>query len=243
MESGSGTAMLICSRERAVRRLRLTYLSTAVSIERERRLGGPRIFISSNFDLKWFEIAVEHERAALAARERAVAATDGSSEMGQAFNDEQKAAMVTIAASAFALDALYVKLNDLLDPASRSPAKENRIGQIVETFKLALDLGKRTQEFQASVPALFKLRDEALHFQAKPNEPQMHPTGKSNVALEAIVYRAERATEAIDLALQILTIAYSSPRVTHRAVVEWAKANAHLPDWLAETRVRRAANE
>jgi hypothetical protein len=40
----------------------------------------------SNFDTKWFQIAVVHERAAIGARERAIGSPDGSKEMAEAFD-------------------------------------------------------------------------------------------------------------------------------------------------------------
>jgi hypothetical protein len=45
-----------------------------------------QIRIRSNFDIKLFEIAVEHEREALEARARAGASEDGSNEVAQAFD-------------------------------------------------------------------------------------------------------------------------------------------------------------
>jgi hypothetical protein len=44
-----------------------------------------RFAFAANFDIKLFEIAVEHEREALEARARAGASEDGSNEMAQAF--------------------------------------------------------------------------------------------------------------------------------------------------------------
>ena len=76
------------------------------------------ITIRSNFDIKRFEVAAKHHRAAEEARARSVAAEDGSTAMSQAFDDELQATMVVVAAAAFALDALYKKLDDLLDPPS-----------------------------------------------------------------------------------------------------------------------------
>jgi hypothetical protein len=116
--------------------------------------------IQSNFDVKWFQIAVAHERVAIEARKRAMAAPVGSKEMGEAFDEELQATMVVVAAAAFAIDALYVKVDELLGPAERSSAKSSRAGRIVETFKLALDLGKLGAEWQESID----LRDELVHF-------------------------------------------------------------------------------
>jgi hypothetical protein len=58
------------------------------AIAHVRVMGEITVKISSNFDIKWFRIAVEHEQAAVEARARAVAAPDGSTEMAEAFDDE-----------------------------------------------------------------------------------------------------------------------------------------------------------
>jgi hypothetical protein len=204
--------------------------------------GGVRAFITSNFDIKWFQIAVEHERAALEARDRAEA-TEDSHEFGVAFDDELKAAMVAIAACAFAIDAMYTQLSDMLEPSQRRTFRESvkRPGRIVETFKAALELGKRGLEWQTSIPALFEQRDELVHFRGKPYEAVMHPTGKSNVSRENVTYTAEATTHAVDLTLEVLTTAYTSPRADHATLVDWSKRAAHVPEFLENE--RRAASE
>jgi hypothetical protein len=193
------------------------------------------VLLTSNFDVKWFQISLEHERAALDARDRAIAAADGSSEMGAAFDDELKAAMVAIAASAFAIDAMYTKLSDMLDPADR-PRASDRVGFIVETLKAALELGKRGHAWQSSIPGLFEQRDELVHFRGKPYESRMHPTGKSAVSRENVTYTAEAMTSAVDLAFEVLTTAYQSPRKKHAALVEWSQSAAHVPALLENER-------
>jgi hypothetical protein len=200
-----------------------------------RAQGDVQLSVTSLFEIKWFVIAVEHERAALEARARAVAAPDGSTEEGVAFEEELKAAMVAVAAAAFAIDAMYVKVHDLLEPAERAVAS-NRVGFIVRTFEVALALGGRTQPWQRRIPALIDLRDKAVHFRGLPSEPQPHPTGKSNVSLENIIYTAEKATRAVDLALEVLTTAYTSPRAKHTALAAWAAQNSHVPGSLEARR-------
>jgi hypothetical protein len=202
---------------------------------------GVTIRITSNFDTKWFQVALEHERAALEARDRAIAAPDGSGEMAKAFDAELMAAMVAIAASAFAIDALYTTLSDMLDPADRVRAKD-RVGTIVETFKVALELGRRSQKWQTSIPALFDQRDELVHFRGKPYEAMMHPTGKSNVSRENVTYTAETTAHAVDLALEVLTTAYTSPRQKHAALVKWSESAMHVPPYL-ESLHRAVAHE
>ena len=186
--------------------------------------------IRSNFDMKWFQVAAAHHRPAQEARKRAEAAEDGSPEMGLAFDDELQATMVVVAAAAFAIDALYVKMEDLLDPKERTQAKSSRAGRIVETFKIALTLGKRGAKWQQSIPDLFDLRDELVHFRAEDHPPQSHPTGKSHVSRESSFYSLEKATWAFDLAHEVLTVAYTSPRAKHTALVAWTESVAHVPE-------------
>jgi hypothetical protein len=195
-----------------------------------------RVTTRANFDLKWFQIAVAHERAAHEARRRAEAAVDGSSAMGLAFDDETQATMVVIAAAAFAIDALYVKLDDMIDPGDRCLAGRRRVGRIIETLKTSLDLGTRTVKWQKSIETLFDDRGALVHFRGVAREMQPHPSGKSDVSAESAFYTAERATHTVDLAHEVLTIAYTRPRPKYRNVVAWAESNAHVPRYVDQLR-------
>ena len=199
--------------------------------------------MQSNFDIKWFLIAVEHLRAAEEARGRALAAEEGSTEVAEAFDDETRATMVVVAAAAFAIDALYQKLDELLDESLRS--RTDRLsGRIVETFKTALDLAKRTAEWQSSIPDLFKLRRELVHFRGELHPSQPHPSGKSHVSREASVYSLERARwRPSTLAYEILTVALASPRTKHAAVVAWAESQPDTPKMLERIRQEGRSGE
>jgi hypothetical protein len=213
---------------------------TGAAIARIRVMGEIAVKISSNFDIRWFRIAVEHEQAAIEARARAVAAPDGSTEMAEAFDDELRAAMVAVAAAAFAIDALYEKVTAMLESSARPCFSQGakRPGRIVETFKVALDLGKRAAAWQSEIPRLFELRDDEVHFRASVNPSEPHPTGKSNVSRENLIYTCEEATRAVDLALEVLTAAYSSPRKQHEELAKWTESAAHVPDMLTTERER-----
>ena len=123
--------------------------------------------IQSHFEIKWLEIAIEHERTALDARDRSIAARDGSPEMGQAFDDELRA-------------------------AAFSDVK--RSGQIIETLKRALDAGKSTNSWQTAIRKLFSMRDTLVHFRSDAHETRPHPTGKADVSLENATFTVEAAT-------------------------------------------------
>ena len=105
-----------------------------------------------------------HLHAAEEARTRAAEAGT-SGEKARAEHDETQAAMVVIAAAAFCIDALHVKLDGMLIPRDRSDA-EKRVGRIVETLKLSLDLGERADRFETSIKELFDLRDALVHFRS-----------------------------------------------------------------------------
>ena len=145
---------------------------------------------------------------------------------------ETQATMVVIAAAAFAIDALYVKLDDMLDPGVRCVAKK----RVVETLKTSLDLGNRTDRWTKSIKELFDLRDELVHFRGVDREPQPHPTGKSQVSVESALYTVERAVWAVDFAHEVLTVAYKEPRPRHKALVAWAESAPHVPAHLDEWR-------
>jgi hypothetical protein len=193
------------------------------------------LLLQQNLELTWFRIAVEHEHAALEARGRAEAAIARSEDVGPAFDDEMRSAMVAIAAAAFAVDATFVKVSDLLDAAQR-PQIEQRLDRLVETLKAALQLGRRTQRWQTDIPALFRLRRQMVHFRGEATPGLLHPTGAANVSREAGTYTAEQASRSADLALEVLTVAYSSPRPRHVALVRWASQNAHVPAYLEAVR-------
>jgi hypothetical protein len=47
---------------------------------------------------------------------------------------------------------------------------------------------------------------------------------------------AEAAAEAVDLALEVLTVAHRQPRPHHADLVAWAQRDAHIPAYLEAVR-------
>jgi hypothetical protein len=109
-----------------------------------------------------------------------------------------------------------------------SPRAPWRAARIVETLKVALDLGKRQHEWQKAVPALFKLRDPAVHHDGAFYETAPHPVGLTNVSEEQTRYCAEAATHALDLAFDVMTAAYTAPRRQYGGLAEWSGRHAPL---------------
>jgi hypothetical protein len=203
-------------------------VSTSGGLPPKRALGGVTLAIRSNFEVQWFQIAVTHLVDAQEARKRSEAAPAESSDLRPAIDDETRATMIVIAATAFAIDALYAKLNELLDKADRIRCR-TRVGTIVETLKRTLDLGPRTGRWTKSVHELFDLRDDLVHFEGEDRAPEPHPTGKTHVSWESARYTVEKAVWAVDLAREVLTVAYTEPRSKHKKLVAWAASNKHVP--------------
>jgi hypothetical protein len=199
------------------------------------------LWLQSNLDTTWFRIAVEHEHAAIEARGQALAALPGSPEMGDAFDAELRASMVAVVAAAFAIDAMFTKVADLLGGAAARSKRAARVGEVIETFKRAIDLGNRTQRWQTEIAELFCWRGNIVHFRGTPTPGLPHPTGMATVTGEAATYTAGRATKAVDLALEVLTTAQREPRQGHAGLVEWATRDAHVADWLEAVRRGDAA--
>ena len=154
--------------------------------------------------------------------------------------------MLRCAAAAFAIDALYSKLTDMLASSERPALGDGvkRAGRIVETLKRALELGKLGDAWQKSIPGLFAQRDALVHFKGEIHPAGIHPSGKAYVSLEQVTYAVEAATSAVDLTLEILTTAidphgrstapsWPGPRTTpmcHRSWSEYAPPFAEPPE-------------
>jgi hypothetical protein len=136
---------------------------------------GATLQIASNFWAKWIEVAAEHARAAQRARRRAYKAKKGSKAMGRAFNDELKASLVAITASAFAIDAW--------DKAVRSRIPGPRAGKgaadkIVRTLKRGFAVGAPAgRRWDKRVKELFDLRNDVVHHTSNFTEGGRIPLG------------------------------------------------------------------
>ena len=207
--------------------------------------GAVTVTIAGNFWLTWSEVALEHARAANEARARAVAAPDGSSEMGEAFHDELKAGLVATTSAAFAVDAWYIEVKDrvalpthVTDAWSKPGARPTRAAYVLETLKAGFALGAAASRWGRELKELYALRDGVVHFRSVAHEPQPHPTGKSNVSRQNVVYSAEAAVAAAELAVDVVSVCLTSARPELTGLKAWCDRAAHVPAMLAEMRER-----
>jgi hypothetical protein len=197
--------------------------------------GSVTVQIASNFWMKWLEIAAEHARIAREARARAEQAPAGSPEMGQAFDDELKASLVAVTASAFAIDAWYIAVQPMI-PTPQVGKKAGRDAWVIETLKAGFKLGPAAARWGSQIKPLYRLRDGVVHHTSIFSEGQPHPTGLSNVAKENAVYTAEEAVRAVDLAVDVMTHCLATPRSRYPDLVTWCEDRAHVIEFFRDKR-------
>jgi hypothetical protein len=185
----------------------------------------PGIAMSTRLLLHWADVAIEQERLAWTARRQLETEVEEAKATGKGLDTtrELRPAMIAIAAVSHALDALYGELRDLaLPPDLAKKWRENprsgppRARKLLETLKLGFSI--RGQKWQVKLDDLFELRDGAVHPETTFSASEPHPLGVST-AKAYVVYRCEKATEAVELLFEILEACASKPKP---ALEPWA---------------------
>jgi hypothetical protein len=169
--------------------------------------------------IHWSDIAIEQERLACAERSALESEVEEAKANGRGLEltRELHPSLIAIAAASHALDALYGELRDLAlphelrdkwkDRRRRPPPPRTR--QIHEALKHGFRIP--AQRWSDELETLFDLRDGALHPKTTFRESERHPLGV-NTAKEYVVYRCEKATEAVDLLFEILETCAGRPK-------------------------------
>jgi hypothetical protein len=192
--------------------------------------GEPRITITTHLWHAWSEIAIRQFHIAREGRSRAQAIGPRGEGIGAAQSEEWYASMVSIAACAHALDAVYGAVRRAAgitdeDVKKWRKSRTARAGQILETLKKGFDVGSIPGDLASDLSWLFDLRRAELHFNEEPNAPMLHPTG-TNTALEQVKYSLESADRAVRILLKVLKACVESPKPPLK---EWAdRARAHV---------------
>jgi len=175
---------------------------------------GLRITIRPHLWIWWAEIAIGQERLAREARHLETGAN-----VSEQLRDETRASLIAIAASAHALDGLYGVARDFFPRLDTG----RRWSTVLETFKAAFYVrgsaggGAWAREFEW----LFDQRDAALHHTEETREPVPHPSGLTSVGWANVAFSLEPAERAVDLMLEVVETAVTSPRPP---LEEWAIA-------------------
>jgi hypothetical protein len=166
------------------------------------------ILITVSLWFIWLEVAVE--RATEARRMRAeMARLQGEGEQFADFlNLEFEASVVSIAACAHALDALY---GSQVIPATARNHGQNRPGRIREALKRTFNTGPVNRPWVDEFERLFDLRDAAVHAGETPSVPELHPIA-GYTARENTIYSLETAERAVDFTLSVFRWCIDHPR-------------------------------
>ncbi|MDP8931993.1 MAG: hypothetical protein M3O70_26345 [Actinomycetota bacterium] len=157
----------------------------------------------------WTRIAVRHVGQARDARTGDVTPASYEDHSSAALSREYEAAVVAIAAVAFATEALDKELEasgHVLDKSKfTAPKPTNRGYYVAQRIAQAFTLDPATAaRFEERLVDLFDLRNDSVHFESEWREgSHPHPKG-TKTAYEFTIYTLERAEEAVRLGRAII---------------------------------------
>ncbi|MDP9343595.1 MAG: hypothetical protein M3Q23_16185 [Actinomycetota bacterium] len=184
-------------------------------------IGTPSIQMRSHLWIQWTEIAMEHETEAIGIRAEALRTRQDGGEIAGLLGREMRASMVSIAAAAHSIDALYGALQEATPNRPMFAKGTPRRGKIIETLKYGLDLRGETTRWESEFRWLFNLRGGAVHFKGEFTATVPHPLG-TNTAPEAVAYSQESAIRAVDFLSEVLSACSKRPKPTVPEMVKWA---------------------
>ena len=157
---------------------------------------------------------------------------------------ELSASMVSVSASAHAIDGFYGSVASCTDfPAGlKSKWRQNRTkrpAQILETLKLAFAVGRQAPRWANDLDWLFDLRDSAVHHRAAPGELVWDAQKRTKVPREHLLYRLENANRAAKLAIEVMTACVDHPRDGQQRIMEWMPDARHFVGEVERMRVER----
>jgi hypothetical protein len=198
--------------------------------------GPASVLVRTRFVFLWAEVAIEQELRAREGREQ-IERTQATREERFNMKAELQPAMIAVAACAHSLDALYAELAEQVGrPETRAKGKRRRgrWTKIADVLELSVNAG--VDEWRSRLQNLFKkLRNPAVHPDAKDERPVPHPALPTNVPPAYAIYCVESVKESVDLLLEILSTCVESPRPNIEA---WARDSQPVVAQLNDLRAR-----
>ena len=194
----------------------------------------PMITIRSHLYLPWARNALRNYAGCRDARSEAMRAATAPGRVGRpaALAREWDAALMSITAASFALEALYGALKEL--KFAPSPGKETAAWlRIVETLEAGFDVPGNGQPLRDDLQWLFRCRNNAVHFQEAYATPGWHPAG-TNVAPEQIVFSLEGSQRAVDVLMEVVELCASRPKLA--VTRQWSQERAANFDEIRQLR-------
>lgn len=194
---------------------------------------GPEGVRSAQFEMAlevwphWLRIAAEMVDRATTARTQVVEAhaADDSPRLATAMSDELAASMTSIAAQAFAVDAMYDSVRRRLrHPPTRGRRHTARYRWITETLRHGFGIGPRsTSEVRTFLEALFKLRDWAVHASNDFRPPVLRADLDVGVEWRYGQYTVENARNALEKTVSIFVQLPNVPKDREPEVRDWTR--------------------
>jgi hypothetical protein len=188
-------------------------------VRRGKRPAGGGIMLQQVMWIRWIEVAVEQERHAWEAHAR-IRAGDV-----QFLTNELRHSLVAISAAASSIEALVEDVRYLVpEIPRRSKATAARRNARVLRDAFGPD-DRRVNALASDLWWLFDRRNEGVHPYSELREPQLHPAGVSTGA-EAAAFNAVESGRAVDIAVDVLSLAARPPRPANGWVSRWVVERA-----------------
>lgn len=205
--------------------LRLTGLSLRVDKDGGTQMDlGP---IEVRYDMwpTWFTIAKQQRDIARAARDSNPGQAIDNKVFNDTLNTEYRAALTSICAAAFTLEAFANSVHHHM-PASKVSGRsaDARIHQtLCRAFRLTNDQSK---QFRSMLQQVFRSRDRAVHPPAGFVQPVGHPHFRVGLEPSFVIFRVENAETSCVFLNDALKVCFGNPRRGSDEFEKWCEANA-----------------
>jgi hypothetical protein len=171
----------------------------------------------------WLRIAERASDDSAAARRDALKTPLEEKEaFASAVQREFEAAMIAVAASAFALDAFFASVVEHAPDAR--VATKSRHTTIFETFKRAFKLrSAQLATIREQLRIIFLFRREVVHPPATWAEPILHPVFNLGMEPRFVRFRAENAISAQLIARKLIAVCVRNPKKKYPTLVAWCE--------------------
>lgn len=207
--------------------LRLTRMNMSVDEHGQPHFDVGPIEVRSDVWPSWFAIAQQQRDLARAARD-SNPGREASDEdaFGTAINLEYQAAMLSVCASAFALEAFANSVHHHV-PASKVSGRsaDARIHQtLTRAFRLT---NEQSGQLRSTLQQIFRFRDRAVHAPAAFVAPAGHPVFSVGMDPRFVIFRVENAETCCKFIHEALWSCLNQPRGSGE-FQQWCEAMAQI---------------
>ena len=206
--------------------LRLTGMTLRIDDGGQPQLDLGLVEVRNDMWPTWLGVARQQRDLARSARDANPGQGTGDDEaFGDALKAEYRAALISMCAAAFTLEAFANSVHHHV-PASKTPGRsaDARIHQtLCRAFKLTND---QSRKIRATMQQVFRFRDRAVHPPAGFVQPTAHPVYRVGLEPSYAIFRVENAETACAFVHQVLWVCLRNPRRPSEDFGKWCAAKA-----------------